>query len=111
LGAVAGPLADGYMYAAVGFFKICVIMGSFLFLCSAYVFFFTGPRGKFIVRPQDRKSSTDEEVIVGIDVNNSNHFAVVNKTGSDQVEDIPEIESYVRLIKKDDSNQIHTKSN
>jgi predicted lipid-binding transport protein (Tim44 family) len=113
LGALVGPLAGGYLFAAVGFFNMCVIMGSFLVLCVPYVFFFTGQRGKFIVRPQDRKSNTaDEEAVVAKNNDSNNPAAIAvaaTNSGSEQVEDIPEIEKYIPK-NEDDNNQITTKS-
>ncbi|KAI7890333.1 major facilitator superfamily domain-containing protein [Mucor mucedo] len=69
LGGLVGPLAGGYLFSAVGFFKMCVIVGCFLLACCPYVYIYTGPKGRFIVRPGDREKSTkiDEEIIVNKD--------------------------------------------
>lgn len=65
LGGLVGPLAGGYLFSAVGFFNMCIIVGCFLLLCVPYVYVFTGGRGKFIVRPQDRKTdSVEKEVVI-----------------------------------------------
>jgi transcriptional accessory protein Tex/SPT6 len=38
-------------------------MGAFLAACAPYVFFFTGERGKFIVRLQNKKQARTIEMI------------------------------------------------
>lgn len=67
LGGLVGPLAGGYLFSAVGFFNMCVIVGCFLLVCCPYVFIYTGPKGKFIVTPQDRLVKADDEIIVNND--------------------------------------------
>lgn len=69
LGGLVGPLAGGYLFSAVGFFNMCVIIGCFLLACCPYVYIYTGPRGKFIVRAADREKSAkiDEEIILNKD--------------------------------------------
>ncbi|KAI8098142.1 major facilitator superfamily domain-containing protein [Gilbertella persicaria] len=57
LGGLVGPLLGGFLYDKIGFFYMCIVMGCFLILCLPYVFLFTGEPGKFIVRPQDKKST------------------------------------------------------
>lgn len=64
LGGLVGPLAGGYLFSAVGFFNMCVIVGCFLLVCCPYVYIYTGPKGNFIVRPQDRVVKRDEEIDV-----------------------------------------------
>ncbi|CAO3627750.1 unnamed protein product [Mucor hiemalis] len=61
LGGLVGPLVGGFMYSSIGFFNMCIVVGCFLLLCVPYVYVYTGGRGKFIVRPQDRKIAESEE--------------------------------------------------
>lgn len=98
LGALVGPLAGGYLYSAVGFFNMCVIMASFLVLCGPYIFIFTGPRGKFIIRPQDKKSPTvDEETDVIADtIDITNNDPAASNSDRQEEEDISEIEVYTQ---------------
>jgi MFS family permease len=70
LGGLVGPLCGGYLFAAVGFFYMCVIIGCFLLLCVPYIYLFTGGRGKFIVRPQDKKAATIDNLVIDETSNN-----------------------------------------
>ncbi|RCH82769.1 hypothetical protein CU097_003565 [Rhizopus azygosporus] len=59
LGGIVGPFLGGYLYKAIGFFWVNVVMGCFLLVCAPYVFVFIGERGKFIVR---QKRNEDEPI-------------------------------------------------
>lgn len=61
LGGIVGPLIGGFMYSSIGFFNMCIVVGCFLLICVPYVFIYTGGKGKFIVRPQDKKTPESEE--------------------------------------------------
>jgi Na+/melibiose symporter-like transporter len=63
LGGLVGPLLGGFLYGKIGFFNMCIVMGAFLAACAPYVFFFTGERGKFIVRLQNKKQARTIEMI------------------------------------------------
>jgi MFS family permease len=63
LGGLVGPLLGGFLYGKIGFFNMCIVMGAFLAACAPYVFFFTGERGKFIVRPQDKEPAREIDMI------------------------------------------------
>ncbi|CEI99332.1 Putative Riboflavin synthase, alpha subunit [Rhizopus microsporus] len=59
LGGIVGPFLGGYLYKAIGFFWVNVVMGCFLLVCAPYVFVFVGERGKFIER---QKCNEDEPI-------------------------------------------------
>ncbi|OBZ91567.1 putative MFS-type transporter C18.02 [Choanephora cucurbitarum] len=61
LGGLVGPLLGGFLYDRIGFFYMCVVIGAFLIVCAPYVALFTGERGKWIVRPQDKETPKQKE--------------------------------------------------
>ncbi|KAI8382349.1 major facilitator superfamily domain-containing protein [Blakeslea trispora] len=61
LGGLVGPLIGGFLYGEIGFLYMCIVIGAFLVVCVPYVAIFTGERGKWIVRPQDK--CTNEQSI------------------------------------------------
>ncbi|CAO3659025.1 unnamed protein product [Rhizopus stolonifer] len=50
LGGIVGPLLGGYLYSAIGFFWVCIVLGCFLIVCIPYVFYFIGGRGLSIIK-------------------------------------------------------------
>ncbi|KAI8393496.1 major facilitator superfamily domain-containing protein [Radiomyces spectabilis] len=56
LGSLAGPLVGGFVYGAVGFFWLCIIIGCFLILCIPFPFRYMGGTKQFIIRKTTAKS-------------------------------------------------------
>ncbi|ORY99408.1 major facilitator superfamily domain-containing protein [Syncephalastrum racemosum] len=70
VGMSIGPLMSGYVYAAFGFFWLCVVLGAFYAGCLPLVFCFAGKSGKLVVRPQPPSSTPakDEKALADSNV-------------------------------------------
>jgi MFS family permease len=61
LGGVVGPLLGGYIYSAIGFFWLFIIMGGTYLISAPFVFYFIGERGEFIKRSDQKTEELPEE--------------------------------------------------
>ncbi|KAG2172966.1 hypothetical protein INT44_004707 [Umbelopsis vinacea] len=59
-GTLVGPLMAGYVYSALGYFWLNVILGCIMALCIPIVWFWVGVKGKLIQRPSAATDPTKE---------------------------------------------------
>ncbi|CAO3689333.1 unnamed protein product [Umbelopsis vinacea] len=60
-GMLIGPLLGGFVYSAIGFFWLNIILGCVLLLCAPVVYFWVGAKGKLIQRkPVSQVESNNE---------------------------------------------------
>jgi MFS family permease len=60
-GMLIGPLLGGFVYSAIGFFWLNIILGCVLLLCAPVVYFWVGAKGKLIQRkPASQVESNNE---------------------------------------------------
>ncbi|KAI9281006.1 major facilitator superfamily domain-containing protein [Umbelopsis sp. AD052] len=59
-GTLVGPLMAGYVYSALGYFWLNVILGCIMALCIPIVWFWVGVKGKLIQRPSAATNPTKE---------------------------------------------------
>lgn len=60
LGGVVGPLLGGYIYSAIGFFWLFIIMGCIYLISAPFVLYFIGEPGEFIKRSDKKKEALPE---------------------------------------------------